>query len=203
MFSRTDLVKGFVALRSIATIVVVATTGAIATMIAASSIAYANNASPEKPDHNNHENTPDSVYGDWVNPDMDAVISIRPCGSELCAELIDHDYVDVSTDIMNPNPDLRQRPLLGVHILEGLKKTAEKKWQKGKLYDPRTGKTYASKVKIINANALKISGCVGPGLCKGYVWTRQVNEQPSSTILEPTHHANDPMPIIRDNATHQ
>lgn len=114
-----------------------------------------------------------AVVGEWIPPDMDAIISIRPCGDSLCAELIKHAYGHLSDhDVLNPDPTLRQRPLVGLRILQGLRKAGETRWRGGQLYDPRTGKSYTPKLKIIDNQRLRISGCIGPGLCKGYVWKR-------------------------------
>ncbi|MEM8771849.1 MAG: DUF2147 domain-containing protein [Pseudomonadota bacterium] len=116
---------------------------------------------------------PRLVLGKWTPPKMDAVIDVHYCGERLCAELVDHDYENLATtDVLNPDPGLRNRPLLGVHILDGLVMASSDKWKDGELYDPRTGKTYLSKIKLLDKDRVKIIGCVGPGLCKGYVWTR-------------------------------
>ncbi|MEM9619349.1 MAG: DUF2147 domain-containing protein [Pseudomonadota bacterium] len=115
----------------------------------------------------------EAVLGEWEPPDMDAVISIRECGDALCADLVRHNYENVTiTDINNPDPAMRERPLQGVRILDGLRRVKNDRWKDGRLYDPRTGKTYLSKLKILDRDHLKITGCIGPGLCKGYVWMR-------------------------------
>jgi len=88
-----------------------------------------------------HAATESDIYGEWRPPDMDAVISIRNCGEILCAELVEHDYTAlIEHDINNPDPALRNRALLGVRILDHLRKTGFLKWSNGELYDPRTGK---------------------------------------------------------------
>ena len=103
----------------------------------------------------------------------DAVINVEYCGEKLCAKLVDHDYEEVSShDFKNPNPAMRARPLLGVAILDGLKMVSEKKWTGGVLYDPRTGRSYISKIKLLDNERIKITGCIAPKLCKGYIWTR-------------------------------
>ena len=116
------------------------------------------------------------VYGDWVPPDGDAIIHIDRCsesGKKLCAQLVQHAYSDLSKkDALNADADLRDRPLIGVNILEGLKMSGTRSWKGGDLYDPRTGKTYHAKVKLLSETKLKIIGCIAPGLCKGYVWKR-------------------------------
>ncbi|CAK9039464.1 Uncharacterized protein slr0245 [Durusdinium trenchii] len=134
---------------------------------------------------NETPDTIEAVLGEWEPPDMDAVISIRECGETLCAELVRHKYADINTDINNPDPVMRARPLLGVRILDGLRRVKADRWKGGELYDPRTGKTYLSKLKVIDNNHLKITGCIGPGLCKGYVWRRV----PHMTTLLYTHAA--------------
>ncbi|MEL7487662.1 MAG: DUF2147 domain-containing protein [Pseudomonadota bacterium] len=113
------------------------------------------------------------LAGEWTPPNMDAVIRLQHCGDTLCADLVRHAYGALSDrDVNNPDETLRSRPLLGVRILDGFMMASARKWRGGSLYDPRTGRTYWSKIKVLDDNALKITACIGPGLCKGYVWTR-------------------------------
>ncbi|MEO1015641.1 MAG: DUF2147 domain-containing protein [Pseudomonadota bacterium] len=113
------------------------------------------------------------ALGAWTPPKMDAVIEIAPCGDELCATLTKHAYAGLADhDALNPDPALRRRPLVGATILEGLTRKSGTKWRGGALYDPRTGKSYMAKIELLDQERLKIVACVGPGLCKGYVWTR-------------------------------
>lgn len=114
-----------------------------------------------------------SVFGLWEPPDMDAIIAIVMCGEMLCAKLVRHKYETLAdTDVNNPDPALRMRPLQGLAIIEGLEAVKRGKWRGGAFYDPRTGKTYSPKLKVLDENRVKISGCIAPGLCKGYVWKR-------------------------------
>lgn len=120
------------------------------------------------------------IAGDWVTPDEDAVIRVRECEANekvkrtrLCAVLVRHAYMDLSEqDVKNQNPHLRARPLQGVHILHQLKNKNDRKWAGGELYDPRTGKSYSARLKVIDDDMIEIAGCIGPGLCRGYVWMR-------------------------------
>lgn len=113
------------------------------------------------------------AFGFWEPPDMDAIIAVAKCGEMLCAELVQHQYEGFAdTDVNNPDPALRERPLKGLRIIEGLRAVKQGKWRGGAFYDPRTGKTYSPKLTVLDENRLKISGCIAPGLCKGYVWTR-------------------------------
>jgi uncharacterized protein (DUF2147 family) len=42
---------------------------------------------------------------------------------------------------------------------------------RGKVYDPKTGKTYRSEVSLQSANKLKMKGCIA-FFCQGQDWTR-------------------------------
>jgi len=76
------------------------------------------------------------------------------------------------TDVHNPNPALRNRPLIGLQILSGFKDDGDR-WSGGQIYDPDSGKTYYSVVKLNSDGSLKVSGCVLRFLCESQRWTRQ------------------------------
>ncbi len=117
-----------------------------------------------------------SAYGEWVPPDGDAIIKVQACDNHsrnLCAYLVRHAYENLSeSDALNPDQRLRERSLIGIEILNHVKFSKINQWRGGDLYDPRTGKSYFAKVRLLNQNQLKITGCIGPGLCKGYIWRR-------------------------------
>ena len=153
----------------------------VAALALASEPAYADRKAPQadRPergasDHGGPESGGDArVFGLWEPPDMDAVIAIMRCGEGLCAKLVRHRYEAVAqTDVNNPDPALRARALEGLAIIEGLRAAGRGVWRGGAFYDPRTGKTYSPKLKVLDDNRVKISGCIAPRLCKGYVWTR-------------------------------
>lgn len=142
-----------------------------------------------------------SVYGDWIPPDKDAVVRIAPCkadAKQLCGRLLKHAYSSLSqTDALNPDPELQDRDLIGVSILDGVPEASSERWKGGDLYDPRTGKSYYAKVQMLNEDEIKITGCIGPGLCKGYRWKRyepgqslSVGEVVSSSVKARTAQAS-------------
>jgi uncharacterized protein (DUF2147 family) len=63
------------------------------------------------------------------------------------------------TDSENPDPAKRNRKLEGLEIISGLA-YADGKW-KGTIYDPESGKTYKSQIKLVNENTLELTGYVG------------------------------------------
>jgi uncharacterized protein (DUF2147 family) len=111
------------------------------------------------------------VTGRWVTADKDGVILIAPCGKALCGTLdkflvAPPEGLD-QRDINNPDPKLRQRRLLGLPILSGF--TADSDIWRGRIYDPKSGKSYRSIIRRKGANLLEVKGCIGP-FCQTQVW---------------------------------
>lgn len=111
------------------------------------------------------------VLGTWRHPDNGSLIKVYNCGSKLCAKVVQ--VADPSRkDDKNPNPKLRNRPVVGVVIMSGGKKTGKASW-KGKLYNTLDGKTYNGTLTLLDKKHLKLEGCVLGGLiCQGPTWTR-------------------------------
>jgi uncharacterized protein (DUF2147 family) len=111
------------------------------------------------------------VVGVWKHPDNGSHIQIYACGQSACAKVVK--VADPSRkDDKNPDPKLRNRPVVGVVIMNGGKKVGPLKWQ-GKLYNTLDGGTYNGTLTLVNENELKLSGCVLGGLiCDGRTWTR-------------------------------
>jgi uncharacterized protein (DUF2147 family) len=77
------------------------------------------------------------------------------------------------TDAQNPDPKLKNRPLLGLVFMQGFKYDDENKWDDGKIYDPESGKTYSCYMKMASANAMEVKGYIGFSLIgKSQTWTR-------------------------------
>ncbi len=113
------------------------------------------------------------IVGDWVTQDREAIIKISQCGATVCGRI--HKYLVTppngvgQKDIHNPDKMLRNRTLLGMAILTDFKPDGDI-WR-GKVYDPKTGKTYRSEVNLNSANRLKMKGCIA-FFCQGQNWTR-------------------------------
>jgi uncharacterized protein (DUF2147 family) len=61
-------------------------------------------------------------------------------------------------DDNNPDPALKERPLVGLELLSEYRWTG-KRWE-GKIYDPGTGNTYSSRMEL-DGNRLKMRGYIG------------------------------------------
>ena len=85
-------------------------------------------------------------------------------------------------DLENPNPKLRERPLIGLELLRGFVwKPGGHRWEKGTIYDPANGKTYKCKMELQNPGTLKVRGFIGFSLLgRTEIWHR-VSEIPGET----------------------
>jgi uncharacterized protein (DUF2147 family) len=67
----------------------------------------------------------------------------------------------------------RNKPIKGMVILWGLKPDGPGKWKGGTVLDPENGKTYKSKIELLEgARKLGMSGCIA-FICRQQVWIRQ------------------------------
>jgi len=57
--------------------------------------------------------------------------------------------------------DKKDKPIEGMEIMWGLKADNDKKWDSGKIMDPKNGKTYKCKIELVSANELNVRGFVG------------------------------------------
>lgn len=113
------------------------------------------------------------VTGKWMTEDKDAIITIAPCGASLCGKLTKFLVTPPEgagqRDVNNPNAKLRSRRILGLTVLSGFKDDGDD-WR-GRIYDPKSGKSYRSIMERTSDGGLSVKGCVGP-FCKTQNWTR-------------------------------
>ena len=68
---------------------------------------------------------------------------------------------------------LHGKPIKGMTILWALKPDGTGKWSGGQVLDPENGKTYKSKLELLEGGRkLGMSGCIA-FLCRRQVWVRQ------------------------------
>ena len=114
-----------------------------------------------------------SVTGDWLVEDRNAVVTIAPCGPSICGRItriLRREPGWNGTDVNNPDPKLRTRPVQGLAILTGFKPDGGG-ITGGRIYDPNSGRTYRSKVSLNADGSLKVSGCIAM-FCRAQRWTR-------------------------------
>jgi uncharacterized protein (DUF2147 family) len=106
--------------------------------------------------------------GTWLTQSGDSKVRIQPCGAEYCGSIV---WLSREIkDTHNPDPALRQRSLLGLPIIFNMKASGET--YAGKLYNPRNGKIYSGKLKLVGVDKLDLAGCVLGLFCKHETWTR-------------------------------
>ncbi len=116
--------------------------------------------------------------GVWLHDNKRIEIEIAPCGDRLCAKLVWFKWPNDAqglplVDLKNADPALRTRPLLGLTILEGLRRTGENTWEDGKVYDPDDGADYSASMTIEDGGTLRVRAYVlFPLFGKTLIWTR-------------------------------
>lgn len=89
-----------------------------------------------------------SLVGTWWNEEKTSKIEIVEKDGKFTGKivyLVPEKYVNGQPpkDEKNPDHKLRNRSMLGLPILTGLQYTpADKQWQNGRIYDPKSGKSY-------------------------------------------------------------
>lgn len=109
----------------------------------------------------------DRIIGVWLTSDKDAKIEIYQKDSRFYGKMIWlTPNVDGNgkplTDSENPDPTKRNRKLEGIEIISNLA-YADGKW-KGTIYDPESGTTYNTQVKLVDENTLEVLGYIGSPL---------------------------------------
>ena len=104
------------------------------------------------------------VVGVWYNTEKTAQIEIMENDAELIGKLIwikqNEDDPGSSTDLVNSDSSLRDRPLMGLTILEGLQ-YKDGIWSNGKIYDPESGISYTCELQLKKKDVLEIKGYLG------------------------------------------
>jgi uncharacterized protein (DUF2147 family) len=110
------------------------------------------------------------ITGKWVTGDGKAIVTVQQCGPVLCghvSRLLKVGPGAPKTDMRNPDPALRSRPMLGLPVLTGFT-DAGNDWR-GKIYSPEEGKTYKSIVSRNPDGTLTVKGCISI-FCRTLVW---------------------------------
>ena len=112
-------------------------------------------------------------------------MTIAPCVEGFCGyitkivvpqRLIDQYGAEIAardanyTDEMNPDPNLRGRPIQDLQILT-LRQTGERNYE-GEVYNPEDGQTYAGYIEVLGPDEIKMKGCTMMVLCAEQIWVR-------------------------------
>lgn len=83
--------------------------------------------------------------------------------------------------------DKKDQLVIGMQILNDLKKNSETEWSGGDILDPNNGKTYSCKVELIeNGKKLKVRGFIGFSLLgRTQFWLREESGIAPATVPAP------------------
>jgi uncharacterized protein (DUF2147 family) len=111
--------------------------------------------------------------GQWRVQDGTAAIRVVNCAGALWGVIAGTigGASNTDTDKNNPDPALRNRPIVGLPILIDMR-PSQGRWT-GRVYNAENGKTYDANIGLVSGNVLHIEGCVLGFLCGGENWTRQ------------------------------
>ncbi len=113
----------------------------------------------------------EDAIGTWRDTEKGSIVSVYKCGDGVCAKIIKTSNPG-EKDVNNPNPALRNRPVAGLVIMSGGKKSGDNAWT-GSLYNREDGQRYSGSLTVVSKNQLELKGCVAGGLiCKSRIWTR-------------------------------
>jgi uncharacterized protein (DUF2147 family) len=116
--------------------------------------------------------------GIWLHANKRIRVAITPCGDRLCGKIVWFRWPNDAqglplVDLKNTNPALRNRPLLGLTVLNGLRRAGDGTWKDGKIYNPDDGVNYQALMSILGDGTLRVRAYVLlPTLGKTQIWTR-------------------------------
>jgi uncharacterized protein (DUF2147 family) len=110
----------------------------------------------------------DPIIGKWQNPSGEGRIEIYKKGEKYFGKLYwlkepNDARGNIKKDVKNPDKNLQSRQVQGLEILTNFSKDGNV-YQDGKIYDPKTGKTYSCKMTLQGTDKLDIRGYVGVSL---------------------------------------
>lgn len=114
------------------------------------------------------------VDGLWNTPSRGGQVRISDCGQAICGVLVTSDGIKANpalADDKNKDKTQRARLLKDLPMLQGFT-GGPAEWKGGTVYNPEDGGTYKGSIKLVDANTLKLTGCIIAPLCKTQTWTR-------------------------------
>lgn len=120
--------------------------------------------------------SPDDITGIWYNTEKTAKIKITKAGDNYEGEIVwlkdPNPDGKPALDVENDDKELQKRPLMGLKIIKGLVFSGDR-WKGGEIYDPKSGNTYSSEVRMKNSDTLEVKGYLGFSFIGRTVeWTR-------------------------------
>ena len=112
--------------------------------------------------------------GRWRTQSHNGEVKVEACGEFLCGYIVTSERLKVEPDmkdVENKDPALRGRLLKDLMFLSGFS-GGPTQWKGGRVYNPDDGGTYKGTIKLVDADTLKLTGCITWPLCKTQTWRR-------------------------------
>jgi uncharacterized protein (DUF2147 family) len=118
----------------------------------------------------------DAILGIWHTTDDKSKVEIFKREKQYCAKIISLKEPNWPTndkegmggkpknDRNNPDPKLRDRPIVGIQFMSNFVHAGKNRWTDGRIYDPEVGKTYKCNMTLVSTNKLEVRGYVGISL---------------------------------------
>jgi uncharacterized protein (DUF2147 family) len=134
-----------------------------------------------------------AIEGTWRTK-LNSEVTIYPCPEGFCGHLtrivvpeetLSEEEAAAAAamdpsqffDQRNKDPNLRSRPMLGLHMLT-LRPSDEAHIFDGDVYNPQDGNTYSGYVEVLGPDTMRLNGCVLYNIvCMGEDWTRVPAEE--------------------------
>ncbi|MCX7862206.1 MAG: DUF2147 domain-containing protein [Bacteroidales bacterium] len=124
----------------------------------------------------------DDILGKWLTEKNEAIVQIfktsdgKYAGKIIWLKEPLNEQGKPKTDIHNPNPELRQRPILNLVFMAGFVYN-DNEWENGIIYDAKSGNTYKAKITMTDKNTLNLRGYIGsPMFGRTTVWKRKFDK---------------------------
>lgn len=126
------------------------------------------------------QDNPDAILGDWKTGAGNAIVRIYKNGQKYQGKIVwlkepvDPETGKPKVDKNHPDESSRSRPILGLINVWGFQFDEKNNWKDGHIYDPKNGKTYSCKIKMINNATIEVRGYIGISMIgRTDSWTRQ------------------------------
>jgi uncharacterized protein (DUF2147 family) len=120
----------------------------------------------------------DDIIGQWYTENNESLVEIYKNNGKYYGKIIwlkePNRNGKPKLDEKNPDDKLKERPIIGLNILKDFVFDGSNEWNDGKIYDPKSGKTYSCYIKFEGTDKLKIRGYIGISLLgRTTYWTRK------------------------------
>jgi len=120
------------------------------------------------------------IVGQWLTETRGGIIQIEALPDGTYQGRVAGGNEPGRLDSKNPDPALRNKPLMGQVIMRGLRSDGDGKWSGGTIYDADSGSVYQCSITLLAPDRIKLRGFIGFSLIgRSQVWTRYHAKSPA------------------------